>query len=285
MGGSGFVGTEVAKYFALHNYIVSSPPSNLLDITKIDSIKKYSENNDVIVNLAGYADVKSATLNINGPAWKLNVEGVRNVAKVCKQTGKYLIHISTDAVFPFDKYGPHSELEKIVNYPKFNNPYGFTKLQGEIEINKSEAKAAIIRISYPFGNPHLPNKDYVMKIIKLIKLGYPLYTDQQLTPTYLKSLPEMIERLIELRLSGIFHWVCKGSTTPYKIGSLVNKELSVKLKIKKDSLYKNEETVDKHYYAKSGGLTTDITEGRINLKPPTWEDAIRDFMPTLKDNI
>lgn len=283
IGGSGFVGNEVLKYFKSHNYIMSSPPSNVLDVTKIDSIKKFSEKTDIVINLAAYTDVKSATIDKNGPAWKLNVEGARNVAKACEQTDKFLIHISTDAVFPFNKNGPHSELEKNTNYPMFSNPYGYTKFQGEIEINKSGVKAAIIRISYPFGNPNFPDKDYIMKIIKLVKLGHPLFTDQQLTPTYLPSLTKMIGRLVDLQLTGVFHWVCKGVTTPYKIGLFVNKKLGLVETIKKGYLYKNGMVPNNQFYPKFGGLTTDATEEQLRLKPPTWEKAIEDFIPALKD--
>lgn len=284
IGKRGFVGSKVLEGFSSPLQEIISPPFPDLDITQKDSIRQYAEMVDVVINFAAFTDVKIATRDPNGPSWKLNVDGTKNVAEVCKETGKFLIHISTDGVFPYldTSKGPHDESEKVLDDFKIVSPYGYTKLRGEIEINKSGAKAAILRIAYPFGNPDFPNKDYITKLIKSVRLGHSLFTDQQFTPTYIKSLQTVIEKLSILKLTGVFHWVCKGLTTPYAVGVYTNKMLGLGLKIKKSSLTKFEDINGKQPYAKFGGLATEITEKRLGLKPPTWEEAIQDFAQELK---
>ncbi len=284
IGKSGFVGAKVLEGFSSFTQKIISPSSVDLDITKKDSVRRYVEVADIVINFAAFTDVKRATLDLNGPAWKLNVEGSGNIAKICKEMDKFLIHISTDAVFPcLDTFkGPYDESEIILDDSKIVSPYGYTKLRGEMEVNRSEAKAAILRIAYPFGNSNYPDKDYIVKLIRSAKSGYPLFADQQFTPTYIKSLTKVIEKLSTLKLTGVFHWVCRELTTPYSVGLYTNERLGLGLKIKKGSLANFEKTNNKQSYAKFGGLTTRSTEKRLGLKPPSWREAIEDFSSELK---
>ncbi len=280
IGETSFVATKTVKYFTSKNLELIIPPLKELDIANISSLGKFIKEADVVINFAAFTNVKEATLDSEGPAWKLNVEGAVNVAKVCKEENKFLIHISTDSVFPVsDSFkGPHAENEEIKDDRTLFSPYGYTKLKGEEEVLKSGAKSAILRIAYPFGNAEFPEKDYITKLINSIKLGYPLFADQQFTPTYLESLGQAIEKLSTQQLPGIFHWVCKGLTTPYDIGVYVNEKLNLGLEVKKGF-------VGALPYAMFGGLLTEITEQKLDLKTPTWKEAIDDFIPELKSHL
>lgn len=275
IGGSGFVGRTLVESLGW-----GAPAHNILDITDLASTKQYIKPGMVVINCAGFTNVKAATINPNGPAWKLNVEGARNVAQVCKEVGAFLIYFSTDGVFPItdNSKGPHAETEKINDDSNLVSAYGYTKLRGEIEVTESGARVAILRIAYPFGNAECSDKDYIIKIIKSIKLGYKLFNDQQFTPTYLKSLFGVIEVLSNKRLAGTFHWVCKGLATPYEMGVYVNKKLGLELEVKEGSLAELEKIKGKQPYAKFGGLSTELTEERSGLKPPSWQEAIDDFI-------
>lgn len=279
IGGSGFVASEMATVSSPSGMRLVVSSKSELDITNLDSICEPIRNADVVVNFAAYTDVKEATLDVNGPAWKLNVIGAMNVVKACKEAGKFLIHISTDGVFPITNHvkSPHTENEKLEDNPSLVSVYGYTKLKGEIEIIKSGAKTAILRIAYPFGNAEFSNKDYITKLIQTIKLGYPLFDDQWFTPTYIKSLPIVIEALAKRGLPGVFHWVCKDLVTPYKVGVFVNEKLNLKLEVKKGSLEEFEKLKGKQTYARFGGLSTEITQNLLSMEPPTWQEALEDF--------
>ncbi len=262
IGGSGFVGSKVTRGIM--------PSHQELDITKFDSVKRYLDASgaEVVINFAAFTNVKAANFNPEA-ANLLNINGPENLAKVCKASNKFLIHISTDGIFPIpDEYkGPHSEDETPIDDPNLVSAYGLSKLRGEREILKSGARAAIVRIAYPFGNAQFPDKDYVIKLIKTVKVGYGLFTDQYLSSTYIPSLVPVVEALATRQLSGIFHWVCRDLFTPFEMARYVNEKMTLGLDIKKGSL-------GKQPYARYGGLSTKLTEERLGLKPPTWQEAI-----------
>lgn len=286
IGETSFVASKTIA--ELKNLIV--PSLDELDITNITSIRDFTSKNDfdAVVNFAAFTNVKAVTMDHSGLAWKLNVEAAGNVAKVCKETGKFLIHISTDSVFPVIKSikGPHIETEEIDDSnPNNFSAYGYTKLMGEKEVINSQTESAILRIAYPFGNAAYQEKDYLMKLITSIKANYPLFADQQFTPTYLRTLPSVIEKISQERKSGIFHCVCRGLTTPYDIGVYVNEKLNLGLTVKKGSLAEYEKVRGPQPYAMFGGLSTEITEDKLGLKNLTWEEAIGDFLPELKSHL
>jgi dTDP-4-dehydrorhamnose reductase len=282
IGQTSFVASKTIEGLSLMRKKVIVPSLDELDITNINSVENFANKNDfdTVVNFAAFTNVKEATLDPNGLPWKLNVEAAGNVARVCKKKNKFLIHISTDSVFPVpDNFkGPHTETEEIKDDPDLFSAYGYTKLKGEMEVTKSGAKAAILRIAYPFGNAGFPEKDYITKLIKSIRSGYALFADQYLTPTYIRSLPEVMKVLSEKQLPGIFHWVCKGLTTPYEVGTYVNERLKLGLEVKKGSLAEYEKLKGKQPYAKFGGLSTEITESKLGLTAPTWKEAVNNFI-------
>lgn len=282
-GGSSFVASKAIEgsYFSSHKLLL--PSQKELDITDLNSVRDYVKNADVVINIAAFTDVKNATLELSGPAWNINVKGVANLAKACKDVDKFLIHFSTDGVFPIanNSKGPHSESQQIVDNPNLVSSYGYTKLKGEIEIVKSGARFAILRIAYPFGNARFPEKDYITKLIRSIKLGYALFDDQEFTPTYTRSLSLVLERLLEQQPLGIFHWTCKGVTTPYQIGVYLNDKLNLGLNVKRGYLSDFEKERGKQPYAKFGGLSSEITERILSLEAPTWQESLNEFSDDL----
>lgn len=285
IGGSGFVGSTLANKLKFKD--IRIPSHQELDITSLDSVKQYlgSSGAEVVVNFAAFTNVKLANTSPE-LANLLNINGPENLARVCKETNKFLIHISTDGVFPIpNKYrGPHSEDESPIDDPNLVSAYGLTKLRGETKILESGVRGAIVRIAYPFGNAQLPDKDYAIKLIKTIKMGHGLFTDQYLSSTYILSLVPVIEALAARQLTGIFHWVCRELFTPFEMASYINERQKLNLEIKKGSLVKLIAAKGKQSYAQYGGLSTKLTEERLGLMPPTWKTAIVEFLSQMGAN-
>jgi dTDP-4-dehydrorhamnose reductase len=156
---------------------------------------------DVVVHAATLTDVDKCELN-KGFAWKINVEGTRNIVESAKNTGSFLIYISTDYVFNGEK-GWYTELEK----PDPINHYGLTKLKAE-ELVKAQEEYFIARPSVIYGSTPAAGKvNFALWLIETLRKGehVKIVTDQWNTPTLNTNLAEMTLEAAERRLTGTFH--------------------------------------------------------------------------------
>ena len=289
-GSTGLVGSRFVRLHPRKEELLI-PTHNALDITSKDAVQKYieRENPDVVINFAAYTNVDGAELKgekdeRNGQAWKINVEGAKNLAETAKRNGSFLIHISTDFVFPGTKDfpGPYDENDnpnqgdatKIGWYTK-------TKLLAERVLLLVGADLAIVRISYPFGNPK-SEKDFVAKTRKLIENGYGLFSDQKFTPTYIPDLVKAIARIMEKKLSGIYHVATNPVTTPYEFGGYLAKKLGIPGEIKEGSLSDFIGSSGKAPRPLLGGLETQHTEDLLEVEFRTWQEAIDEFVGLLE---
>ena len=134
----------------------------------------------------------------------------------------YSASISTDFIFSGGKTdpGPYDENHKIPDLSDEISWYGWTKNQGERQVDTS--KHAIVRTAYPFRKESYGlKKDYVHGILDLFdedKL-FPLFTDQILTPILLEEMIPVLVNIVENRKLGIFHVVSADTTTPFEFGS------------------------------------------------------------------
>src|SRR3989344_1920009 len=172
VGGTGFVGSKVANLLSEKQIHLVLPSKKELDITSSRSIKQYTLKikPKTLINFAAYTNIEKAEKergNKNAPVWKINVQGPKKLAKLCRKSGIFFIQISTDSVFPGIKElpGPYEEDNIPPRIQKHLSWYSYTKLLGEREIINSGAKYAIIRISYPFGNLN-SQKDFFIKTVK-----------------------------------------------------------------------------------------------------------------------
>src|SRR5271169_5487807 len=108
-GASGLYGSKLAEFGVARNFEVYSGYSQDLPVhgnpIKFDVSNKESVNEtlrlvkpDVVVHAASLTDVDKCELN-KELAWKINVEGTKNIVETAKITGSFLIYISTDYVF------------------------------------------------------------------------------------------------------------------------------------------------------------------------------------------
>lgn len=284
IGGSGLVATgflELSHKYT-DNFLVPDIPE--LDITNPTSVNNFFSqfHPEVVINFAAHTNLseaeKSRGNRYNLP-WQINVEGVRNVAVKCKEKGMFLIQISTDAVFPGTETfpGPYFENSNPPDGLSSLSWYGYTKLMGEKVLSAITENTAIIRISYPFGN-HSSDRDFASKTLSYIRGGYPLFNDQEFTPTYIPDLKEALLQQIENRLPGIYHVACKGVTTPYKFGAYLAKISSFAQKVLSGSVDEYLKNPDNPLRPKLGGLLTDQTESKLKIRVHNWEGALDEFV-------
>jgi dTDP-4-dehydrorhamnose reductase len=211
-GASGLYGSKLAQMALAQNIEVYSSDIQSLSvygsIVKLDiSGKEQVEaafktiKPDVVVHAATLTDVDKCETN-KELAWKVNVEGTKNIAEAAKTAGSFLIYISTDYVFSGEK-GRYKETDK----PDPINYYGLTKLKAE-EIIQTQKEYFIARPSVIYGSTPAAGKvNFALWLIETLRKGerVKIVTDQWNTPTLNTNLAEMTLDVIERRLTGIYH--------------------------------------------------------------------------------
>jgi len=198
-----------------------------VDITREKSVSDFFKNHkfDWVLLFSAFTDVDEAEKQRNdkkGLCWKINVEGVKNVASECKKNKKNLLFISTDFVFdgsggPYDENSPAGpDLDKV-------SWYGITKLEAERLIQKTLRKFIILRISYPFRGPFSGKDDQVKKILRLYDAGnlYPMFYNQTITPTFVDDVAPAVSLLFKKGARGIFHLASPKITNHFEFAKKV----------------------------------------------------------------
>jgi dTDP-4-dehydrorhamnose reductase len=208
-GASGLLGSKIVK-ITRENYKViplySSKPLNSnslkLDITEREQVfslfKKVKP--DIVVHAASETNVDKCETE-KEHAWKVNVDGTRNIAHACNKAEAKLIYISTDYVFDGEK-GNYQEHDK----PNPINYYGFTKLEGEKQVINTCKNYVILRTSVLYGW-HPWKQNFATWIINQLKQNKEITVveDHYNTPTLAENLAEITIEALQKDLQGLYH--------------------------------------------------------------------------------
>jgi dTDP-4-dehydrorhamnose reductase len=280
--GSRFVELLPEKFFPL------TPEINELDITNKLAVERFiaREKPEIIVNFAAFTNVDRVEKekgNKKGLAWQVNVEGAKNIAEVAKKNDRFLVHISTDFVFPGTK-GPYSEDSKLPKQSDKIGWYGWTKLMAEKRLKEVGGRVAIARISYPYRAFYQQKLDFARNILTLLDEGklYPLFSDQVITPTFIDEACRALIEICQKQKQGIYHLVSSNTTTPYEFASyLLEKARGVKDIVEKGSIREFLKTPERTPRPILGGLKTDKTQKELKMKFMTWQEGIDEFIKQL----
>ncbi len=220
IGLDGLIGSRIQELLSREFDFVSLKHSDGIDITNpatIAVIKEY-EDADYVLHLAAKSNVdaceKDKEAGEEGDAWKINVQGTKNVAEICRESGKKLIYFSTDFVFNGSKEKDESYSEDELPDPI--NWYGQTKYQGELAVEQSGADYLIARISYPYRKSFAVKKDFFRIIKESLEKGQKINAveDQYFSPTFIDDIANAIQFLITNDLMGIYHIAGKDYVSP-----------------------------------------------------------------------
>jgi dTDP-4-dehydrorhamnose reductase len=291
VGGSGMVASRFID-LASKDFKITSLDEKTVDITKRDAVFNFFSKNsfDSIVNFAAFTNVDGAEFqrnDKNGLVWKLNVEGPRNLVEFCKEEDVFLIHISTDFVFPGneDYPGPYNEDAALPTSSNGIGWYGWTKKIAEDVVSNSATRFAIVRYGYPFRAATYERKlDWGRNLLKLYdehKL-YPLFTDQIQSVLFIDELTRPLTKIIKEELNGIFHIVSSDTTTPYEIGSyLLGKYAGKKVNLQRGSMAEFLRVPGRIPRPRLGGLISLKTQKSLNMKFKSWKEMVDEFIAQL----
>jgi dTDP-4-dehydrorhamnose reductase len=211
-GGSGMLGhclLRVAQrrhevWGSYHTHRVHLPGCSTfsLDITKAAAVRAQltSIRPDVVIHTAALTDVDECERSPN-KARQVNSDGTLIAAKLTEELGARFVYISTDYVFGGGT-GDYREEDSAAPV----NEYGKTKIAAEAYTRQHCSSALIIRTTM-YGLKLPPKIGMMEALVSALQSGKPLarFTDQYFTPVYTGQLSEIILRLIELGVTGLFH--------------------------------------------------------------------------------
>jgi dTDP-4-dehydrorhamnose reductase len=284
-GSSGLVGSRFVELYP-DKRLLLTPDEKEFDITDKKKIEDYLSKNEItaIINFAAFTDVGGAEAQRNdklGSCWGINVKGVRNLVNAVNSRKIHFIQISTDSVFSGSKAdsGPYSENHPIERDGKKLTWYGFTKAEGErIAFEKLRDKTTILRLIYPVRAKFEGKLDYLRKPMKLFKEGklYPMFTDQQVSITFIDEACLALNKIIQGGISGFYHASSHDTTTPFEITSyLIEKTKGIKNGVKPASLDNFLKTVNNPTrYPKYGGLKVEYTQKILKIHFSSWREIV-----------
>ena len=175
---------------------------------------------DVIVNAAAHTAVDKAESEPDF-AQLLNATSVEAIAKEAALIGAWLVHYSTDYVFPGDGDKPWSEDDATGPL----NTYGETKLAGEIAVQKHCPKHLIFRTSWVYAGK---GNNFAKTMLRLAKDREELsiINDQFGAPTGAELLADCTAHAITTAMrkpevAGLYHLVASGITTWFDFANVV----------------------------------------------------------------
>ncbi len=155
-------------------------------------------------------------------AWRINVEGVKNLLSQTVPRGLRLVHLSCDLVYSGDE-GSGGYVETDPTDPV--TVYGKTMAAGEEVIRAADPTAAILRISLPMGVSFSGHAGAIDWITSRFKKSRPatLYFDEIRTPTYTDCYNRLYEQMLVGRWSGIYHAGASRRLSLYQIAQVINR--------------------------------------------------------------
>lgn len=211
-GVNGQLGHDVVQELEKRGHIAIGVDVADMDITKPEEVTKVitEAKVDGVIHCAAYTAVDTAEEN-EVLCRKVNAEGTRNIASVCKSLDIKMIYISTDYVFDGQGTEPWQPDE-----PKKAplNVYGQTKYEGELAVQELLEKYYIVRIAWVFG---VNGNNFIKTMLRLGKErgAVGVVADQFGSPTYTYDLSSLLVDMVETEQYGVYHATNEGICTWY----------------------------------------------------------------------
>lgn len=198
-----------------------------MDITDAGQVKQVIEDYrpDAVIHCAAYTAVDAAEDN-QELCRKINVDGTRNIAEVCKAMDIPMMYFSTDYIF--DGQGENFWKEDDEKQPL--NVYGQTKYEGELAVQELVQKYFILRISWVFG---VNGNNFIKTMLRLGKErgAVGVVSDQIGSPTYTYDLAKLVIDMIQTDKYGAYHVTNDGLCSWYEFACEIFKQAGLDVKV------------------------------------------------------
>lgn len=242
-----------------------------MDITDGASVDRVirQASPDAVIHCAAYTAVDAAEEN-EALCRRVNADGTRNIAQVCKALDIKMIYISTDYVFSGQgerPWEPGDEREP-------QSVYGQTKYEGELAVQELLKKYFIVRIAWVFG---VNGKNFVKTMLKLSENHdtITVVNDQFGSPTYTYDLARLLVDMVLTEKYGVYHATNEGSCSWYDFACAIFKEAGIPMTVKPVSTAEYGAKANRP--ANSRMSKEKLTENGFE-RLPAWQDALRRYL-------
>ena len=182
-----------------------------MDITDPEACRKVitEAKPDAVIHCAAYTAVDAAEDNVE-LCRKVNGEGTRNIARVCRDLNIKMMYISTDYVFN----GQGERPWEPDDYREPLNVYGQTKYEGELAVEELVENFFTVRIAWVFGR----GKNFIKTMLRLGRENgaVNVVNDQIGSPTYTYDLARLLVDMIQTEKYGRYHATNEGICSWYE---------------------------------------------------------------------
>jgi dTDP-4-dehydrorhamnose reductase len=283
-GLNGLVGSRIIELLGNYEFQSLSRQTGV-DITNKDQVLQAITNSssNLVLHLAAFTDVdgaeKEKDLGKESMAWKINVEGTRNIVEACEKSNKKIVYFSTDMVFSGTKKLPEKYSEDDETGPV--GFYAQTKAEAEEVVKAASCPWLILRIAYPY-RADFPKKDIVRLFKSLLEQGREInaVSDHYFTPTFIDDLAPVIDLIIKNDLQGILHATGSESVSPYDVALKIAKVFNLDEKLISKST-REEYFKDKAPRAYNLSLNNDKI-GKLGVKLHSFSEGLEEVKKQIK---
>lgn len=270
-GVKGQLGYDVVNELEKRGHVAIGVDIDEMDITDAVSVDKVitESNVNAVIHCAAYTAVDAAEENID-ICRKVNADGTRNIAEVCKKLDIKMMYISTDYVFDGEgtnMWEPDDKREPL-------NVYGITKYEGELAVEENLEKFFTVRIAWVFG---VNGKNFIKTMLNLGKTRDELsvVNDQIGSPTFTYDLARLLVDMIETDKYGRYHATNEGLCSWYDFAVEIFKQAGMNVKVN---------PVDSSSFPVKAKRPNNSRMSKEKLEEngferlPSWKDAVRRYL-------
>lgn len=240
---------------------------DITDAKKVEDAIK-DGNFDAVIHCAAWTAVDKAEDEIEA-CTKVNVDGTKNIANVCKELDIPMMYFSTDYVF--DGQGENEWQEYDQRNPL--NVYGQTKYEGELAVEVLD-KYFIVRIAWVFG---VNGNNFIKTMLRLGKErgAVSVVNDQIGSPTYTYDLSKLVVDMIQTDKYGIYHATNEGLCSWYEFACEIFKQAGMDVTVT---------PVDSNAFPAKAKRPNNSRMSKAMLdkngfnRLPTWQDALSRYL-------
>lgn len=241
------------------------------DITDEEKTSLFLEryNPDAVIHCSAYTAVEKAEDNVELCS-AVNIEGTRNIAKVCSVLDSKMIYVSTDYVFP----GVGDGFYEVYDEPGPLGVYGQTKLEGELAVKLFLDKYFIVRTSWVFG---LNGNNFIKTMLRLSETqdNINVVSDQIGSPTYTVDLASLLCDMVVTDKYGTYHATNEGVCSWSELAKEIFRVKGLNTKVHPIT---TEEYASKVKRPKNSRLSKKSLDNAGFKRLPDWRDALKRYL-------